>query len=397
MLTNHQLSFLKDVFLCALASYGGPEAHYGVFSNQLVEKKGYISEEELTELIGLFSLVPGPSSSQTITAIGYHLGGPLLASLTLLVWIGPAILMMSLFGLWLSQGASSPVASSIISFLPATAVGFIVYGGILLSKKVLKQGQDWLFFLFYLVLAYLLIPISSVMVVLILLLAGYLGMRPARQKVKREWEQLKTSSIRPNWLWIGLIILLAILLAILSYIGDPLFQMLEAVYRYGYSIIGGGQVMIPLMIRDLVQGQGLVSQADFLSGYAIDQAVPGPLFSFAAFVTARAFSTSSWGLGIGLLGGSLIFLPGLFLVFFMTPLWQGLRHLKAIRYFLSGISVAVAALIVKTGIEQWLALPSLPLSSLILVLTAVLLWTRKIPAPVIIVLSMLAGYLFSSF
>lgn len=88
--------FIKTVVICTLASYGGPEAHYGVFSKEMVEKKKYISQEELTELIGIFSLLPGPSSTQTITAIGYRVGGPIIALTTLGIWIMPALFTMSL-------------------------------------------------------------------------------------------------------------------------------------------------------------------------------------------------------------------------------------------------------------------------------------------------------------
>ncbi|MDY0211264.1 MAG: chromate transporter [Acholeplasma sp.] len=88
--------FLKDVFFCSLGSYGGPEAHYGVFQSYLVKKKGYLKDDEQDELIGLYTLVPGPSSTQTITAIGYHVGGPMLAVLTFLVWAMPAPLIVVL-------------------------------------------------------------------------------------------------------------------------------------------------------------------------------------------------------------------------------------------------------------------------------------------------------------
>lgn len=94
-------TFLKDVFICSLGSYGGPEAHYGVFSSILVKQKKYLTEEELTEMIGLFALVPGPASTQTISAIGYYVGGPILALLTFLVWALPAIVIMSLIGVFL--------------------------------------------------------------------------------------------------------------------------------------------------------------------------------------------------------------------------------------------------------------------------------------------------------
>lgn len=89
-------TFLKDVFICSLGSYGGPEAHYGVFTDQMVIKKNYLAEEELVELIALTGILPGPSSTQTIVAIGYKMGGPLLALLTMLVWALPVLILMTL-------------------------------------------------------------------------------------------------------------------------------------------------------------------------------------------------------------------------------------------------------------------------------------------------------------
>lgn len=88
--------FLKDVLICSLGAYGGPEAHYGVFTDQMVIKKRYLSEEELIELIALTGILPGPSSTQTIIAIGYKVGGPLLAFLTLLVWALPVLTIMTI-------------------------------------------------------------------------------------------------------------------------------------------------------------------------------------------------------------------------------------------------------------------------------------------------------------
>lgn len=119
--------FLKDVFLCSLASYGGPEAHYGVFAHQLIQKRSYITEEELSELIGLFSIVPGPSSTQTITAIGYHLGGKKLALLTFLIWIGPAVLTMSTLGLFFHFFKGNQLWQNLVTYLPAAAIAFISF------------------------------------------------------------------------------------------------------------------------------------------------------------------------------------------------------------------------------------------------------------------------------
>jgi chromate transporter len=91
------LQFLKDVLICSLGAFGGPEAHYGVFLDQMVQKKKYVTEEEMIELIALCGVLPGPSSTQTMVSIGYKVGGMKLAWLTLLVWALPAMAMMTLF------------------------------------------------------------------------------------------------------------------------------------------------------------------------------------------------------------------------------------------------------------------------------------------------------------
>lgn len=138
-------TFLYDVLLSALGSYGGPEAHYVMFSSLLVKKRKYLTEEELTQMIGLYALVPGPSSTQTITAIGYYMGGPLLALLTFLVWALPAIMVMAFIGVFFSFIGTS-FYQPMLTYLPAVAVGFIIYAALTLGVKVLKDKRDLLLY-----------------------------------------------------------------------------------------------------------------------------------------------------------------------------------------------------------------------------------------------------------
>ena len=104
-------SFLKDVFICSMGAYGGPEAHISVFLSQLVSRRRYISESELIELIALCSILPGPTSTQTIVAVGYKTGGPRLAFLTMIVWALPVLVVMSalsfLYGFLSSRSISN--------------------------------------------------------------------------------------------------------------------------------------------------------------------------------------------------------------------------------------------------------------------------------------------------
>ena len=385
------LQFLIDVFICSLSSFGGPEAHYGVFSNILVQKKKYVDEETLSEMIGVFALVPGPSSTQTITAIGYLVGGPLLALFTFLIWAFPAILMMTVIGVFFSVFVNQNAFAILLNVLPSVAIGFIAYAGWSLSKKVLLKNDDWFIFLLTVTLGFLFLPYASWSVPMLLILAGL---------SKFIWhpikEQKQSVSINVPWIWLILLMVIAFgNLVLLNWIDQPWFQLMSSFYRYGYSVIGGGQIVIPYMIQDLVNQQSLISLETFLAGYAIDQAIPGPLFSFAAFVGVQASAGQPFAWLIGLVSGLVIFLPGILLVYFIFPIWHGLRKRQWMKTMLSGIRVAAAALITLTAFTKLSQLtPSLSTYAFALITTA-LLFIKKIPAPVVVMFVVVLGFVFT--
>lgn len=379
---------MRDVFLCSLGSYGGPEAHYGVFSAVLVEKKKYLSEEELSEMIGLFALVPGPSSTQTITAIGYYAGGPLLAILTFLVWALPAILTMGLAGTFFARVGADDGWRPVLTYLPAAAVAFIAYAAISLSKKVIKGTYEALLFGAMFVLSLPLVGYSMWIVPALLVLGGLVSALPRREE-RTDTE----ANVRPRWSLLALVVGIALCSEVLRiWIAAPWALLFTSFYRYGYSVIGGGQIVIPLMIQDLVESQSLISLHDFLSGYAIDQAIPGPLFSFAAFVSARSFPGTAFTFPAALIGGLSIFLPGILLVFFIFPLWQSMRAVPSLKRFLSGVSVTAAALIAMTAAVQLWKLPRDFAAYGVAVLSTVALLTKRVPAPLVVVLAAAAGF-----
>jgi chromate transporter len=384
------LAFLLDVFWCSLSSFGGPEAHYGIFSNILVKKKKYISEETLAELIGVFSLVPGPSSTQTITAIGYLVGGRLLALLTFFVWAFPAMVIMTLVGIFFTTFNQQPIFNQLISVLPPIAVGFIAFAGWSLSRKVIKKTEDIFLFSGIFMLGYFLLPISIWIVPLLLLTAGFI-----KHMIQARPIQRLTTPFTVPWIWLILVVGIALLNEGLNFfITNPFLNLLTSFYRYGYSVIGGGQIVIPLMIQDLVNQQSLLSLETFLSGYAIDQAIPGPLFSFASFVGAQAIQPTSLSWLAGILSGFSIFLPGILLVYFVVPIWQNLRKNQWMKGLLSGITVAAAALIVLTAMNQLILLQSNLLTYGFTFATFLMLNIKKLPAPMIVVLLLFIGLLF---
>lgn len=388
-------AFLKDVFLCFLGSYGGPEAHYGVFSSILVDKKKYLTEQELTEMIGLYSLVPGPSSTQTITAIGYHVGGPLLALLTFLVWALPAIIALTLIGLFFSQVSAHSGWQPMLRHLPAAAVAFILFAAFSLGRKVLKEKKNVLLYALMLALSLLLVGYSMWVVPALLMLGGLMALLPRLLGGDRLHSEPLAGGFRPDFrLLIAVIALALINEALRAAFHAPLLSLYTSFYRYGYSVIGGGQIVIPLMIQDLIETQSLLSLPDFLSGYAIDQAIPGPLFSFSAFVSARAIAGSPLAPLAGLIGGLSIFLPGILLVFFMFPLWRVLRRNAAVRLFLSGVTLTAAALIAMTAIRQVSALPREAVTYALTALFLALLLSKRVPAPLIVLGAAALGFVF---
>lgn len=370
-------AFLFDVLSCSLSSFGGPEAHYGIFSQILVQKKKYITEETLAELIGVFSLVPGPSSTQTIMAIGYLVGGKWLALLTFMVWALPAIVIMTLVGLFFSFFQNQPIVERLLLILPSIAVAFIFFAGWSLSKKILNAIEPVMLFLVVAVLGFYLMPLSIWTVPVLLVLSG--GVMVLRHPSKQD-VSLSGTSIS----WVSLLLLLGIALAnevLMPILNNTWFNLFHSFYRYGYSVIGGGQILIPLMIQDLATQQNLISLPTFLSGYTIDQVIPGPLFSFAAFVGTQILAGQPLASLGGLMAGFSIFLPGIFLVYVVMPLWQTFQRLAWMKVFLKGIRIAVASLIVVTAINQFIVLPIDWRTALMVIATTLLLMSKKMAAP----------------
>lgn len=132
-------TFLRDVFVCSLGAYGGPEAHMSVFLDQLVIKRRYLREDELIELMALCSVLPGPTSTQVIVAIGYKAGGPWLGLLAMMVWALPAITIMTLLS-FLYQGlAARQIPTDLLRFVGPMAVGFVVVAAFRIGGKVVRD------------------------------------------------------------------------------------------------------------------------------------------------------------------------------------------------------------------------------------------------------------------
>lgn len=380
-------TFLKDVLICSLGAFGGPESHYGVFSQQMVLKKQYLTQEELGELIALTSLLPGPSSTQTLLAIGYRHGGKSLAWLTLLVWALPVVLFMTLLSFSPRILATFGLSDGVFRFLPALALGFLVLALINLSKKTFQD--PWLI-LFTLVAFGLTLFVRQFWFFPLLMLVGggiYLGRSPK----KTAWHK---PQVKPAWGYA--IVLLS--LAIIGYTAARLTEyrllvLFDAFYRYGLLVIGGGQVLVPYMYSGLVEQFGFMSSEAFMTGYGLVQGLPGPMFSFSAYAGGLASSELGvFGQTMGaLMSVTAIFLPAVLLMFFIFPLWEELKAMPNIKLLLKGVVAVAIGLIASTGVIMAQNMPWRIDMLVVLILTVIVIRSKRVPAPLWVLIVVLGG------
>lgn len=375
--------------MCSLGAFGGPEAHMSVFLDQMVVRKRYLTEEDLVELIALCSILPGPTSTQTIVAIGHKTGGPVLAFLTMLVWALPVLIVMTVLSFLYQFLSFHEISSDVLRFIGPMAVGFIVVAAYRIGRKVVTNRTT----AGLLVLAGLITWfIRDPWIYPLLLVAGGI-VTIVQAKESQIWT---TVSLHPPWKYLvvfGVLALGGVVAAIVT--NEPLVRLTESFFRYGYLVFGGGQVVVPLMYHELVDLGRYMTNQEFLTGYGLVQGLPGPMFSFAAYaggMAARGVHPLYQVAG-ALAGGIGIFLPGLLLIYFVYPVWEQLKAIPAIRIALRGIAavagglIAVAALIVAQAVGYSLAM------LFATGVTVVVIASRKIPAPFLVAGALAAGFL----
>ena len=384
--------YLKDVFLCSLVAFGGPEAHLGVFLDRLVQKKKYLTEKALLEWMALCSFLPGPTSTQVITAIGLERGGRSLALLTLLVWALPVILFMSAVSL-LPAMLGQDGLPHWLGFLAPLAAAFVGWAAWSLGRKV---TTDLLTFgLWAHGFAVVMLADGPWAIPLAFVAGG--GLSIFLGQGTNSSDQALSIRLKIPWVILGLFIVFLLLGVTGSmYSGNSLFQSFERFYRYGYLVFGGGQVVVPLMQGELVQSAKLMSQDEFLAGFGLVQALPGPMFSFAAY----AGGLCEQGGGCirqfcgAMIGGCAIFLPGTLLLFFVYPFWGKLKSYPWAAKAQRGVNAVAGGLVAGVLLQILMNMNWAWENAVAFVLTLGLLMGRKVPAPFIVVV---VGGLYSVF
>ena len=374
------------VFLrLGLTSFGGPIAHLGYFRDEFVARRGWLSESEYAELIALCQFLPGPASSQVGMAIGLSragIGGAVAA------WCGftlPSAILMILFALGLTQWGAA---------LPADAL----HGLKLVAVAVVVQAVWSMARLFCTDSTRVLLAAAATVLVLwwpqawmqvgVIGLGAVAGLALRRAAKPAEDSGLAVSlSSRTGLAMLACFLALLLLLPLAArYSSSSDLRVFDAFYRSGALVFGGGHVVLPLLQAEVVT-PGWVDADRFLSGYGAAQAMPGPLFTFAAFLGA-AMSAGPGGWIGGLLCLIAIFLPSFLLVLGVLPFWSRLRGQRGGQEALAGVNAAVVGLLLAalydplwtTAVRDWRD------AAWVVAGVAALMWAKLPPWLVVLVL-----------
>ncbi len=383
--------FLKDVAALGLTAFGGPQAHVAMMLRLLVDKRRYLTAPELLELMALCQILPGPTSTQTITAIGFRLGGPNLAYLTLLIWMLPAVMIMTVAGLSISY-LDKDLVMRLVQYVQPVAVGFVAYSAYKIAQKVIHTKTA----VGLMVAAALLVYWVQVPWLMPLLLVAGGLVTTARYRKMPQQDKLPLQIEWANFvLWLGVLIGAAVLGQYTQLLPVRLF---ENFYRNGSLVFGGGQVLAPLLYTEFVEFKHYLTSEEFLSGLGLVQALPGPNFSFAAYIGALAMRPEGQGLSGQLLGalvGSVgIFMPGTLLIFFLIRFWDQLKRYRVVQASLEGINAVSAGLVWAATFLLYHPLPDTPINLGLIGVTFLLLLWEKVPSYIIVGAALMAGVVF---
>lgn len=366
-----------------------------------VQKQRYIEEKELFEINAFVQLLPGASSTQILTLIGYKRGGVVLAIITLTLWIIPACVLMGLLSFLLLYLGKEHI-SYIFKFIQPMAVGFLAYSAFKTFKLSIKHQATFFIMAGATLITYF---IKSPWVFPILIIGGSIVSNFSDKRIP----DFKEKSKAVNWKNFSLFAILFLIAGLLSEYARihnlPLrkpISLFENFYRFGSIVFGGGSVLITMMFEQYVirAKTPYLSSADFLTGAGMVQALPGPIFSIASFVGGMVLK--DMGVQFQVLGciiGSIgIFLPSLLLVLFFYPIWNNLKKYVIVFRAVEGINAVVVGIMVAATILLFMSIPSRYewINLLAVLITFLLLHFTKIPSPIIVLAFLLLGW-FSNY
>jgi chromate transporter len=400
------IAFLRTVFLYSITAFGGPQGHFAMMMKTFVQKRRDITEEELVDYTAFCQLLPGASSTQTLTLIGYKRGGVVLAIITLMIWTLPACTLMGLFSFF-------PVTYTFLfRFIGGMTVGYIAYAAEKAFRVSIANTITRVILLVSTIMIFLLFKWPWIFP--ILLVAGGIVTNLSSRRIPQKGSPPKKIKWGNIWLF-AIVFLLAGTGSEMARKNNwphrrPL-NLFENTYRFGSLVFGGSSVLIPMMYEQFVarpESQRLllrnpniirISQDDFYSGAGMVRAVPGPVFSVATYMGGIAMKDKNAGMQIFgcFIATTGIFLPSALLVLFFFPIWYNLKKYATVYRALEGINAVVVGIMIASALYMMKDLSSQGGTDIAINIAAVaatwaLLRFTKLPSPVIVAIWLLLGW-----
>lgn len=330
------LTFLK----LGVTSFGGPVAHVGFFRKELVERQQWVSDSQFSQLLAISQFLPGPASSQLGFSLGFLKAGWLGALVAFLAFTLPSVFILMAFAYFLPQ-LSGEIGQAGLQGLKLVACAVVADAVLGMSQKLCSGlTRKAIAVISACILLLLEATIFQIVVVLFGALAGMAFLH--LESVASTTALQVSYSSRSGF---ALLFVFFILLAGLPLLADQsmLLAVSDAFYRAGALVFGGGHVVLPLLEESVV-GNGWVKQETFLAGYGASQAIPGPMFSFSAYLGGVIDTGyASWvGAFVALV---FMFLPGFILMLAVLPMWQSLSQNNLAIKAIAGINAAVVGLL----------------------------------------------------
>lgn len=374
-----------------LTSFGGPVAHLGFFREEFVTRRQWLSDRSYADLVALCQFLPGPASSQVGIALGFSRAG---YSGALAAWAGftlPSAIVLILFAIGISSVGSSFSAGALqgLKIVAVAVVAQAVWG----MARSLCTDAKRITIMMLATCAVLLMP-SVWSQVGVILAAGLAGLALFKPNPLASHEPLPIQLSKRTgafWLVLFLVVLIALPIATEA-LPNQTLAVVDAFYRSGSLVFGGGHVVLPLLQTEVVP-TGWVDEQVFLAGYGATQAMPGPLFTFAAFLGASMTSAPSGWMG-GMIALIAIFIPSFMLVIGALPFWEQLRQNLLTQAALIGINASVVGLLLAALYQPvWTSaiLSAQDFGLALVAFVALMFW--KLPPWLVVIAGGMAGWL----
>jgi chromate transporter len=412
MLFRH-IPFLKAVFLNSITAFGGPQAHIAMMMKTFVRQRPYVTEQELMEYTAFCQLLPGASSTQTITLIGYKRGGVVLGVLALIIWVLPACILMGALSFLLHYIDKRALDTDIFKFIAPMAVGFLVYACVSAFSFAVRNPATWFIMIGSTVATYSFFKQPWIFPALIFLGGAITNLSKKRiPQIERKPRKIKWWNF---WLF-GIVFILA------GFVSEKAkkenwpnrkpITLFENTYRMGSLVFGGGHVLMPMMYEQFSVRPDVtmkrdsntikVDKDDMYTGMGIVRAVPGPVFSIASFAGGMALKDMGPEMQVlgCLIGTFAIFLPSALLVLFFFPIWNYLKKYAAVYRSLEGINAVVVGIMIASTFYIMKDISLIEAKTISVLNVSVILGTflilafTRIVAPLVVLACLLLGYIF---